>query len=135
MEKTYKIRKIVRGKAQGEAIVINGSFSFMGDVDLGNAQIIAKGNPAKGHILTDKILIYHETKGSSGGAGVLQTLKRKGIAPASIVTVKPVDFNLTEGAILTQIPFACEPDGDMLAEIKTGDMVVLDADNRTLTVK
>jgi len=134
MKKIYNVRKVVRGKAQGEAIVINGSFSFMGDIDLGNAQIISKGNPAKGLSVTGKVLIYNETKGSSGGAAVLETLNRKEIAPAAIVTVKPVDYNLTEGAILTQIPFVCEPDGDILTEIETGDTVVVDADNGMLAV-
>ncbi len=135
MEKTYNVRKIVRGMARGKAIVINGSFSFMGDVDLGNAQIISKKNPNRGLSLAGKVLIYKETKGSSGGATVLETLKRKGIAPAAIVTVKPVDYNLTEGAILTQIPFVCEPDGDILTQIKTGDIVIVDADKGVFTVK
>jgi len=84
--------------------------------------------------VTGKVLIYNETKGSSGGAAVLETLNRKEIAPAAIVTVKPVGYNLTEGAILTQIPFVCEPDGDILTEIETGDTVVVDADNGMLAV-
>jgi len=66
---------------------------------------------------------------------VLLTLKRKGLAPAAIVTEKPVDYNLAEGAILTQIPFVCEPDGDVLTEIETGCTVVVDANNEALVVK
>ncbi len=135
MGKTYKARKIVRGKAQGEAVVINGSFSFLGDVDMGNGEIVAEGNPHKGMSLKDKILIYKETKGSSGGMVVLMTLKKKGLAPAAIITEKPVDYNLAEGAILTQIPFLCEPDGDILTEIKSGCFVIADADNGVLKVE
>ena len=132
MSKEYKVRKIVRGFAEGEAVVCNGSFSFLGDVDLGNAQIIASGNPNLGISIKDKILIYNETKGSSGGMVVLMTLCTKGIAPAAIVTQKPVDYNLAEGAILAKVPFACEPDGDILNEIKTGDLVRLDSTNGLL---
>jgi len=55
--------------------------------------------------------VYKETKGSSGGCVVLMTLARRGIAPAAIVTVKPADHNLAEGAILSKVPFVCEPDG------------------------
>ena len=134
MEKTYQVRKIVRGKVQGEAIVINGSLSFNGDLDTGNAKIIAKGNPHKGLSIAGRVLIYYETKGSSGGAFVLQELHKKGLAPVAIVTVKPVDFNLAEGAIITQIPFVCEPDGDVLAEIETGCIVTVDADKGMLVV-
>ena len=132
MTKTYKVRKIVRGKAEAEAIVYNGSFSFLGDIDMGNAEIIAEGNPNKGLFANGKILIYKETKGSSGGMIVLTTLARKGLGPAAIVTEKPVDYNLAEGAIISQVPFVCEPDGDILNEIKTGDFVTVDADKGIL---
>ena len=125
---TYRVRKVVRGIAEGEAVVCPGSFSFLGDVDLGTGEIIASGNPNQGRALKDTVLIYLETKGSSGGVVVLQTLVRKGLAPAGIVTVKPVDYNLAEGAILSQIPFACEPDGDVLTQIQSGQRVRLDAD-------
>lgn len=127
MGNQIKVRKIVRGNVVGEAVVYDGSFSFMGDVDMGNAQIIAESNPNKGISIKNKILIYNETKGSSGGMTVLMTLKRKGLAPAGICTIKPVDYNLAEGMILTQIPFVCEPNLDILSEIKTGDLIRLNA--------
>jgi len=125
---SYRVRKVVRGTAEGEAVVCPGSFSFLGDVDLGTGEIIAAGNPNQGRPLKGTVLVYRETKGSSGGAVVLQTLVKKGLAPAGIVTVKPVDYNLAEGAILSKIPFACEPDGDVLGEIRSGQRVRLDAD-------
>ena len=129
MTKTFKARKIVRGSATAQAIVCPGSFSFLGDVDMDTAEIIATGNPNKGMNLAGKILIYKETKGSSGGCVVLMTLAKKGIAPAAIVTEKPADYNLTEGAILSKIPFVCEPDGNLLDEISTGMKIHVDADN------
>jgi len=134
MSKIYRIRKIVRGKVSGEAVVSQGAFSFMGDVDMGNAIIVDSGNPNFGLSIKDKILIYKETKGSSGGMVVLTTLVKKGIAPSAIITVKPVDYNLAEGAILSKVPFGCEPDGDILSEIKTGDMVHIDTHEGTMTV-
>ena len=132
MAKQYKVRKIVRGCVEGEAVVLPGSFSFLGDVDMDNAEIIASESPEIGKKINDKILIYKNTKGSSGGMVVLMTMKRKGISPSALVTVKPVDYNLAEGAILSQVPFVCEPDGDILSEIKTGDLVRVDADNGIL---
>jgi uncharacterized protein len=131
---TYRVRRIVRGQAAGPALVCPGSFSFLGDVDLGTGRIIAAGNPNWGKALQGTVLIYRETKGSSGGVVVLQTLLRKGLAPAAIVTVKPVDYNLAEGAILAQIPFACEPDGDILNQIRSGEPVRLNADAGVLEV-
>ena len=132
MPKTYKARKIVRGKAAAEAVVCPGGFSFLGDVDTTSGEIIASDNPNKGRTIDGKILIYETTKGSSGGCQVLITLARKGKAPAAIVSVKPADYNLTEGAILSKVPFLCEPDGDILTEIRTGRKVVVDADAGTI---
>jgi hypothetical protein len=128
MEHIYKARKVVRGSATAEAIVCPDSFSFMGDVDMNNGEIIAADNPNRGRSLKDVVLIYKETKGSSGGCAVLMTLAAKGIAPAAIVTMKPADYNMTEGAIMAKVPFVCNPDGDLLSQVKTGQQVRVDAD-------
>jgi predicted aconitase with swiveling domain len=134
MNKNYKVRKIVRGSAVGEAIVCPGGFSFLGDVDMTTGEIIAADNPNKGLFLKNNILIYKETKGSSGGMSVLMTLNINKNAPAAIISVKPVDYNLTEGAILSAIPFVCEPDGDILSEIKTGDRIKVNSDDKYIEV-
>lgn len=128
MMQAYKARKIVRGKATAQAIVCPGGFSFMGDVDMATGEIVAEGNPNKGMSIRGRILLYHETKGSSGGCVVLMTLAHKGLAPAAIVTAKPADYNMTEGAILAKVPFLCSPEGDLLSGVSTGQWVCVDAD-------
>ncbi len=131
---TYKARRIVRGKVVADAIVLRRSFSFLGDVDMGNATVLLEDDPTVGKSIAGKVLIYKETKGSSGGMMVLMTLKEKGIAPAAIVTEGPVDYNMAEAAILTKIPFMCEPEGDLLNEVRTGDRVTVDADRLSIEV-
>ncbi len=126
MPRVFKARKVVRGSAKGEAVVFPGSFSFLGDVDMETGEVLVA--PNKGVLLAGKVLIYSETKGSSGGCVVLMTLAKKGRAPAAIVTVKPADYNLAEGAILAYIPFVCDVDEAILREIKTGDKVSVDAE-------
>ena len=134
MNRSYRARKVVRGKASAEAIVCPAGFSFMGDVDMDTSEIVAEDNPNKGQEIKNKILIYRETKGSSGGCVVLMTLARKQLAPAAIVTVKAADYNMTEGAILAAVPFLCSPDGDVLNEIKTGQNVRVNADDGRIDV-
>ncbi len=134
MRRVYKVRKVVRGSAIAEAIVCPESFSFMGDVDMDSGEIIAAGNPNKGCYLKGKILVYKETKGSSGGCAVLMTLAGKGVAPAAIVTIKPADYNMTEGAIMARVPFVCSPDGDLLSQVETGQQLRVNADAGTVEV-
>jgi uncharacterized protein len=124
----FRAKKVVRGVATADAIVCPGGFSFMGDLDMATGEIVAEGNPNKGLSVKGRVLIYKETKGSSGGCVVLLTLANKGMAPAAIVTMKSADYNLTEGAILSKVPFVCSPDADLLTEIKTGQPVRVDAD-------
>jgi predicted aconitase with swiveling domain len=128
MRRRYQARKVVRGQARAPALVCRGSFSFLGDVDLATGEILALDHPHRGETIGGRVLIYEVTRGSSGGCVVLQALARAGRAPAALVTVRPADYNLAEGAILAQVPFVCEPDGDILAEVQTGEMVLVDAD-------
>ncbi len=127
MPQQFHARRVVRGLAEGPALVCPGSFSFLGDVDLATGEIIAAGHPHQGTSIAGRVLIYKETKGSSGGCVVLLSLFKAGLAPAALITARAADYNMAEGAILCGIPFLCEPDGDVLAEIPSGARVRVDA--------
>lgn len=131
----YNVKKVVRGKVGGELIVCHGAFAFMGDVDLETSEIIAQANENKGQKLEGKILVFSETKGSSGGSLVLITLANSGKAPLAIVSVKAADFNLTEGAILAKVPYACNLPVEALNEIKSGLKAELDLEKQILTIQ
>lgn len=134
MKKIFKGRKIVRGKVKAQAIVCPDSFSFLGDVDLATGEIITPTNPNKGQRLKGKILVFKESKGSSGGCVVLKTLAQKKAAPAALVTVKAPDYNLTEGTILLKIPFVADFNPKILNELKSGQYLEVDADKGTIQV-
>ena len=134
MNKIYKGRKIVRGKVKAQAIVCPDSFSFLGDVDLATGEIITPTNPNNGLHLKGRILVFKESKGSSGGCVVLKTLVQKKAAPAALVTVKAPDYNLTEGTILLKIPFVADFHPKILKELKTGHYLMVDANKGTIQV-
>ena len=123
-----KCKGVVKGVAEGEALVMNKSFAFMGDVDMASSEIIAREHEHYGRKIAGKILIYPETKGSSGGCVVLISLAKRGLQPAAIVNIKMADYNLVEGAILAEIPLACLPERDPTDTIRTGDLVSLDTE-------
>jgi predicted aconitase with swiveling domain len=131
---TIKCKGIVKGVAEGEAVVMNHAFAFMGDVDMDTSEIIAQGHEHQGVPIAGKILIYPETKGSSGGCVVLNVLARQGKHPAAIVNLKMADYNLVEGAILANVPLVCQPDRNPIELIKSGERVRVDAENGVITV-
>ena len=119
-------RPIVKGTIQAEALVCHNAFSFMGDVDMDTGVIIAKGHEHEGQTIAGKVMIYPETKGSSGGCIVLMTLAKQGKQPAAIVLEKPADPNIVEGAILAGVSMVCEPEEDLIAAVPNGAMVTVD---------
>jgi predicted aconitase with swiveling domain len=123
---TSQARPIVKGIFEGEALVCHKAFSFLGDVDMDTGVIIAKGHEHEGQTIAGKVMIYPETKGSSGGCIVLMTLAKQGKQPAAIVLEKPADPNIVEGAILAGVSMVCEPEEDLIAAVPNGTLVTVD---------
>jgi len=134
-DKTIKARGIVKRKASGEAFVCHKAFSFLGDVDMDTGEIIARGHEREGESIAGKVMIYPETKGSSGGCVVLMSLAKMGKQPAAIVLSKPADTNIVEGAIIAEVAVVCEPEEDLLETIPHGTEVTVDGVTGTVTVK
>ena len=123
---TTKARPLVRGTVRGEALVCHKAFSFLGDVDMDTGVIIAREHEHAGQSIAGKVMIYPETKGSSGGCVVLTVLAKQGKQPAAIVLSKPADPNIVEGAIVTGVTMVCEPEQDVIAEVPNGALVTVD---------
>ncbi len=125
-QRSIQARPIVKGRVEAPALVCHNAFSFMGDVDMDTGVIIAKGHEHEGQTIAGKVMIYPETKGSSGGCIVLMTLAKQGKQPAAIVLEKPADPNIVEGAILAGVSMVCEPEEDLIAAVPNGTVVTVD---------
>ncbi|MCE5224109.1 DUF126 domain-containing protein [bacterium] len=132
MVKEFHGKGVVKGVVTAEVVIIPHSFSFLGDVEMNLGTILAGEN--KGIPLKNKILIFTESKGSSGGCVVLLTLVKKQLSPVGIVTVKMPDYNLAEGAILSHIPFLANVSPDIFDSLQTGDQAKLDTINGIITL-
>ncbi|MCD6118971.1 DUF126 domain-containing protein [bacterium] len=124
-DRIVKAKGMIRGEAAGEALVCHKAFSFLGDVDMDTGVIIARGHEHEGVSIAGRVMIYPETKGSSGGCIVLMVLAKLDKQPAAIVLMKPADPNIVEGAILCGIPLLSEPDEDLLAAVPNGTTVTV----------
>jgi len=133
-EIVIKCRGLVKGSAEGEALVAGTTLSFWGEVDPVAGTIIAPGHPLEGLSLGGRVLVIQSTKGSSATPLVIGLAHQQGNAPAAFVNVD-VDALAVLGCVVNQIPMVAELQRDPFDLIETGDLVRVDADAGTLVVK
>jgi predicted aconitase with swiveling domain len=119
-----KGRMISPGKVRGEAMVSRTPIGFYGGIDPKTGIVIEKGHELEGKNVKDKILVFPGGKGSTVGSYVIYGLKKMGVAPAAIVN-RETEAIVATGVILSGIPCV---DGIDIEKIKTGDRLIVDAD-------
>jgi hypothetical protein len=128
-----KCRGLVKGRAEGEALVAPTTLSFWGEVDPVTGRVIASGHPLEGQLLGGRVLVIRSTKGSSATPLVIGLAHQEGNAPAAFVNTE-VDALAVLGCVVNQIPMVAELDREPFDVIQTGDHLVVDADRGTITV-
>ena len=132
-EITIKGRGVVKGCAQGEALVADATLSFWGEVDAVTGKVIAVGHPLEGQSLAGRVLVIRSTKGSSATPMMLRLASLEGNAPAALVNIE-VDGLAALGCIVNGIPMMADPERDPFEAIASGDRVTVDADKGVLYV-
>jgi predicted aconitase with swiveling domain len=126
-----KGRTISPGKVEGEAIVSLDPIGFYGGIDAKTGIVIEKDHPLEGKKVTGKILVFPCGKGSTVGSYVIYGLEKNGVGPLGIIN-KETETIVATGAILAGIPCIDQIEID---KIKTGDKIILDADNAKIDIK
>ena len=122
-----RARGIVRGAAEGPALVSTEAISFLGDLDIKSGKVVNKRHPLLGVSVKGTVLVLPHSIGSAGAWRFLYQLYVHGTHPVAIVQTKVPDSSLVQGAILAKVPIVCEPSEDILTAIHTGDRVSVDA--------
>jgi predicted aconitase with swiveling domain len=130
---SIKGRCVVKGRAEGEALVADATLSFWGEVDPVTGKVIAVGHPLEGQSLRGKVLVIRSTKGSSATPMVLNLAKLEGNAPVAFVNVD-VDSLAALGCIVNGIPMMTDLESNPFEAIRTGDRVDVDAEAGVLRV-
>ena len=129
-----KGRAVVKGRAEGIALVADATLSFWGEVDAVTGKVIAVGHPLEGQSLRGRVLVIRSTKGSSATPMMLNLSKLEGTAPAAIVNVE-VDGLAALGCIVNNIPMLTGLERNPFECVRTGDRVVVDADRGAMLVE
>lgn len=125
-----KGRKVVKGKVEGEALVTKDNISFMGSTNPKTGYIIEHGHELEGQCMKGKILCFPTSKGSTGGSYMLYDAVKRGVGPVGIINAEAESIVII-GAIVSELPMVDSID---LSLIKTGDYIILDADNGTVEI-
>lgn len=117
-------KKIVKGIAEGDALVTNDCISFMGSTDPKTGYIIERGHELEGQCMKGKILCFPSSKGSTGGSYMLYDAVKRGVGPAGIINIEPESV-VVIGAIVAELPLISGID---ITRIKNGDHIFMDAE-------
>ncbi|MEQ1408437.1 DUF126 domain-containing protein [Neorhizobium sp. Rsf11] len=128
-----KGRKVVAGRAEGEALVTSETISGWGGINERTGTVIERRHEMRGVSFAGKILVFPGAKGSSGWSAYFHMTRLNGVQPAAMIFTR-MTTKMALGAVVTRVPAITELDQDPLTVIETGDWVVVDADAGTVTV-
>lgn len=124
MERILTGRVIMKGSAEGEALVSPVPVSFLGGVDPDSGTIVEPGHPLLGRSVAGTVFCFPTGKGSTVGSYTIYRLKKNGLAPAAILNAESEPI-VAVGAIISDIPMV---DRIPLDAIATGDRVVVEGE-------
>ena len=120
-------RKVVGGKAEGEAMVTRDRISGWGGIDARTGTIIETRHELCGQSFKGKVLVFPGAKGSSGWSSQFHLARLTGSAPVAML-FNEMTTKIALGAVVTRAPAVTGFDRDPLEVIATGDWVRVDAD-------
>jgi predicted aconitase with swiveling domain len=133
MEMKLKGHTINRGYGEGKAIVYNGTFSWVGDLDLKTGTVQVPGHPLEGQTLVGKVFVCVTGHGGTGGPYFSYNAKKAGFTPEAMICVEAEPI-IALAAMAADIPMVDKLEKNPLELIKTGDYVKVDATNGVVEV-
>ena len=136
MERVLMGKVVVPGPAKGPALVSKEPLSFWGGVSPHTGRIIDRRHERSGELVTDKVFVFPQGRGSSTSSATLLEAIRTGVAPAAIINLK-VDPILALGSIVSDelyrkpLPVVVLAEKDFYS-INENDYLTIEPDGRVL---
>jgi len=128
-----KGRRVVGGRAEGEALVTRETVPGWGGVNPVQGVITEVRHELRGVSFANKVLVCPGAKGSSGWSAMYHTARLAGTAPLALV-FNEMTTKIALGAVVMRIPSVTDLDRNPLDVIETGDWVVVDGDRGLVEV-
>jgi hypothetical protein len=127
-------RKVVGGRAEGEALVTRDTVPGWGGVNPVQGIITETRHELRGQSFKDKVLVFRGARGSSGWSAMYHIARLAGTAPKALV-FNEMTTKVALGAVVMRVPSVTDLDQDPLDIIKTGDWVIVDGDHGVVEVR
>jgi hypothetical protein len=127
-------RKVVGGRAEGEALVTRETVPGWGGVNPVQGVITETRHDLRGQTFKDKILVFRGAKGSSGWSAMYHIARLAGTAPKALV-FNEMTTKVALGAVVMRVPSVTDLDENPLDVIQTGDWVIVDADRGVVEIQ
>ena len=128
-----KGRPISKGYGEGEALVCHEPIGFNFGMDVATGTVIEHNHELNNKSIKDKVLIFPNGKGSTGGSYVVYQLAKSKTGPKAMINVT-TETIIAVGAIMGKIPVIDSLDRNPFDVISNGDFVKVDAVNGTVEV-
>ncbi len=128
-----KGKTVKKGTVEGEAIVSQRPFSFLGDLNPETGTVAPKGHDLEGQSIAGKIFVFATGKGSTVGPSIAYMAKQLGNVPKGMICVE-VEPVMAMVAIMNDIPMVHKLDKNPLEVIQSGDYIKMDATEGTVEV-
>jgi predicted aconitase with swiveling domain len=129
-------RPVVRGAAEGEALVSAEPISFWGGYDYHTGEIIDRRHPLSGENASGRVLVVPFTRGSSTTTAVLLEAVRAGTSPAAILTTGADTFFALASIVANEMYGQGFPvvalEAGQFKSIRTGDRLKIERDGSIL---
>ena len=136
MERVLMGRPVVAGSAEGMALVSKEPLSFWGGLCPRTGEIIDRRHERTGAVVTGRVFVFPQGRGSSTSSAVLLESIKTGVAPAAIINLK-VEPILALGSIVADelynqvIPIVVLQKEDFFV-IKENDLLTIKPDGKVL---
>ena len=127
-------RRVVGGRAEGEALVTRDAVPGWGGVNPVQGVITEVRHELRGVSFANKVLVCRGANGSSGWSAMYHTARLAGTAPKALV-FNEMTTKIALGSVVMRIPSVTDLDRDPLDVIETGDWVIVDGDNGTVEIE
>lgn len=132
MERLLTGRPVVPGSAEGLALVSKEPLSFWGGLDLSTGEIIDRRHERSGAVVTGRVFVFPQGRGSSTSSATFMESIKAGVAPAAIINLK-VDPILALGSIVSDelyhqvVPIVVLAEKDFFS-IRENDHLIIEPD-------